>query len=545
MREGCSVRQRLAIFASIFAVLARAGPVAGAAVKPFSLSAATSPRISRDLGGALARVQAGGVTRLPFQRELRRSHTRSPLTTTKHFPLISRALAISPVEDDNGDGCELTEKERDRNFMLITIIYFSKVLANILTITTGPEIATRHFGPGQFSRALEVISIVNAASAAVEFIANPLWGGLSDQKGRKIFLVAGTLITGLGYLTVAASPQLSTYVCVRLVLTVLPLFTTLEASMADMFSNNPNLYARRNARLQSWSGLGVILGSALGGQLASRDIRIPYVVSGLLTTISVASSTLIMETHSRKKRRKLSLEKLNPFFFILLFRQGSLFARLNLATMLQSLRLYLSDVFQIFLKQVLGWGPGVIGNIYSILGSISVSAGFLAGPCLRIFGPYNLAIWTTAMVAVAFFGYGCTNTPALFFASLAIGAPGALCSIAPNSLIVKMANQKGINFGELTAARQNLGAIVRTALPLLASKLYQVGNRFDVPGLPFFVVAGLIGIGNALLISTRTAEIWKLAAEQDKKEGEKGGSGEQDDTTSPPSLGDDKDKKDN
>eukprot|EP00954_Amorphochlora_amoebiformis_P022964 1356990-Amorphochlora_amoeboformis.AAC.1 len=64
MREGCSVRQRLAIFASIFAVLARAGPVAGAAVKPFSLSAATSPRISRDLGGALARVQAGGVTRL-------------------------------------------------------------------------------------------------------------------------------------------------------------------------------------------------------------------------------------------------------------------------------------------------------------------------------------------------------------------------------------------------------------------------------------------------------------------------------------------------
>eukprot|EP00466_Bigelowiella_natans_P016579 jgi/Bigna1/72365/fgenesh1_pg.19_\ len=427
---------------------------------------------------------------------------------TKRTLSLTTIGATLAMESGEEQGCDLTEKEKDRNYLLLTVLYFCKIFSNILVITTGPIIATKHFN-GNTPSALDTLNLVASLAAAMEFVVNPFWGGFSDQIGRKFFLVGSSFITGLGYLLVASSPNLWVFIAVRLILNMLPLFSTFYATLADMYADNSGVYAKKTARIQSWSGVGVVLASAIGGYMSTISLRLPYAVSGIITSLSVLIALNVKETHGQCKRKPMSLKKLNPFSFISLFSHGSLFTRLNLITMLQTIRLYMGDVFQIFLREVLAWTPAMIGNVYSLLGLITITGGFVAGSLIRMLGAFGLAFWSTSLVTAAFITYGFVDTQALFFVALALGAPGTICSLTPNSLVVKMAGEKGINFGELTSARNNLYAITRVITPLVCSKLYGLGYKLNSPGLPFLVVGGFIGFANLLLLSTRNSDIWK------------------------------------
>ena len=167
---------------------------------------------------------------------------------------------------------------------------------------------------------------------------------------------------------------------------------------------------------------------------------------------------------------------------------------------------------------MLGWNEAMFGKIYSILGINSMIGGFIAGTLLKIFGAYNLTFVSSAMVSLAFLTYGFTRTPWHFYTSLFLGSPGTLCSIAPNALIVKMGGEKNINFGELTAARNNLNAISRVISPLIFSRLYTLGHKFNIPGLPFFVVAGFVAAANALMFTTRNSPLWIKGSRQTSKD---------------------------
>ncbi|MDX1961453.1 MAG: MFS transporter [Leptospiraceae bacterium] len=345
--------------------------------------------------------------------------------------------------------------------------------------------------------------LLGSIYAVLQFIFAPIWGKISDRKGRKPILIFTTLGSVLGYLVWFLSKDFSLFVLSRVITGAMGgNISVASASMAD--STTQATRAKGMGMIGAGIGLGFILGPSFGGilsrfkfvELGFSHTIFPYVALtalifatvNLTLMIFVFKETLVEknETKTILKHPVLSLAdssmKELPFFSFIYFLFTFSFSGFEF-------------VVNFFFKQSLGLTPMEIGYSFVYMGLVIV---FIQGGVIRrISGKIpeiQICIAGNLFLVVGFICIYFSNNFFMTFFSLtllsignALFNPGisALTSLYSSPL------ELGKNLGIL----RGFGSMARAFAPFIFSFVYfKFGfkNSFLLSSIIFIMLSALI-----------------------------------------------------
>ncbi len=239
------------------------------------------------------------------------------------------------------------------------------------------------------------VGILASVYALCAFVAAPFLGSFSDRFGRKPILVISVFGSALGFVLFGVGGALWVLLVSRIIdgLTAGDM-PVMFAYVADI--TPPEDRARRYGLLGALSGIGFMIGPALGGLLAHINLAAPVFATAAIAVVIGLLSALALPESLPKQDRKASLDvaQLNPFKVI-----AGAFARPELRSLLTGLALvsipfaFFANNFSVVALDSVGWGPGQVGWVLSAIGVCDILVqGVLLGWALRTFGERGVAL---------------------------------------------------------------------------------------------------------------------------------------------------------
>jgi DHA1 family tetracycline resistance protein-like MFS transporter len=176
------------------------------------------------------------------------------------------------------------------------------VLPNLLMELTG----------GDLSSTSAVAGYLVVSFAALQFLAAPILGNLSDRFGRKPVLLASLFTLGIYYVISGLATTLWVLFLGR-VLTgfASATYSTANALIADV--TPPEERAQNFGLLGMAFGLGFIFGPTLGGLLGEWDTRAPFFAAAALAFVNTGYGLIVLrETLPQENRRPFELARALP-----------------------------------------------------------------------------------------------------------------------------------------------------------------------------------------------------------------------------------------
>lgn len=149
-------------------------------------------------------------------------------------------------------------------------------LAFGLVVPILPKLVVQ-FNGGDMASAARQVGLFSFVFAAMQFLFSPVIGSLSDRLGRRPIVLLSNLGMGCDYILMALAPSLSWLLVGRMISGLTS--ASFPTAMADI--TEPEKRAGKIGMLGAAFGLGVIIGPATGGFLASYGLR--YGGGGLVT----------------------------------------------------------------------------------------------------------------------------------------------------------------------------------------------------------------------------------------------------------------------
>jgi len=156
-----------------------------------------------------------------------------------------------------------------------------------------------------FGASGSVLGFLMAIFALMQFIFSPIWGSLSDQHGRKNFLLVGAIGNALSMLFLGLSSQLWMLYVSRALAGSLS-SATLPTAMAYIGdSTSEDERGGGMGIMGAAMGVGMVLGPGLGGWLAEYSLHLPFFVGVALSALASILIFLILP-------ESLPIEKRDP-----------------------------------------------------------------------------------------------------------------------------------------------------------------------------------------------------------------------------------------
>ena len=384
-----------------------------------------------------------------------------------------------------------------RAWFLVVALTMLNVLGMGIIFPVLPFITLRYVSGGSLALWVGVLESVNAFCA---LLVAPFLGGLSDRIGRRPILILGAFGAALGYVLFGIGGALWVLIVGRIIqgLTAGDM-PALFAYVADITPAGDR--AKRYGFLGALSGIGFMVGPALGGLLAKISLSAPiFATAAVAALVGVIFLVILPESLAAENRSsKLSLGDLHPLRVI-----RDAFSRKGLAGLLVGYTLitipfmfYVNNVSVLALDSV-GWGPTQVGLMVSGVAvvDIIIQGGLLAVLLPRI-GERGVVLGGISVQAIGCLGLALSASvfrlPWLLAAAcllLAAGEGGMTAAL--NGL---MSTSVGPDEqGWLAGGVSSIGSAIQMTAPLLAGWLYAVAGH-AVPywsGLAMILVAGLV-----------------------------------------------------
>ncbi len=310
-----------------------------------------------------------------------------------------------------------------------------------------------------------------------QLIAAPGLGLLSDRFGRRPVLFVCLAGSALGYLLFGLGGALWILFLGRIIDGLTGgNFSVLFAYIADI--TEPEERGKYFGIVGGLSGVGFILGPAIGGLLAAIDYTTPFIVAAGVILFSIIWGYFFLPESLNKEHRvvSISLGDLNP-----LKQFGIVFRMTNLRWLMLAGFFYafpfaiLQANLTILLKDSLGWNATAAGLIATLVGVVDILVqGVLVGKLLAIFGDIKLGVGSLILVAISYVLLGAIAliaSPLLVVVAVILFAgSGGLVENALRGLTSRMVgpSQQGLVGG----ASQSMQSLAMILGPILGGVLY-------------------------------------------------------------------------
>lgn len=344
------------------------------------------------------------------------------------------------------------------------------------------------------------------AFAIMQFLFSPIFGGLSDQFGRRPVLLISLLGFGLDYILLALAPNITWLFVGRILAGITGAsFTTATAYIADV--SEPEKRAQNFGMIGAAFGLGFIIGPVIGGLLGQFGERIPFYAAAAITLLNWLYGFFVLpESLDKANRRPFDWKRANPIGSLLNLSKYPMLSGLVFAMFFVFVAGHaVQSVWSFFTIERFGWDQAMVG--YS-LGVVGILVAFVQGFLIRYSTPklgpkksvyIGLMLYTLGLLLFAF-----ANQSWMMFTIL---IPYCLGGIAGPALQAVMSNQVPANEqGELQGALTSMMSLTSILGPLLMTYLFshftQHGTNVYFPGAPFLVGAVFMFVSMILVMRT-------------------------------------------
>lgn len=353
---------------------------------------------------------------------------------------------------------------------------------------------------GENARAGIINGIFVALWAAMQFVASPVVGSLSDQYGRRPVLLLSSLGLAADYVLMALAPDLWWLALGRIIAGITSSsFSTVFAYMADI--TPPEGRSRAYGLIGAAFSGGFVAGPLLGGVLGEISPRAPFWVAGALSFVVFLYGLFVLpESLLPEHRMRFSWKRANPLGAMKLLRSHEELFGLSLVNFLLHFAHHIfSAVFVLYAAHRYGWGARDVGLLFALVGLLDMTVqGVLVGRVTRWLGDRRTMI-------LGFFGGGigiaCMGlAPNGLWLTLAM-LPNALWGLSMPTLQSLMTRRVAESEqGQLQGANMSVASIAGMVSPPFFGAVYAISVResgwLPHPGASFFVAAVvLVGAG--------------------------------------------------
>jgi MFS transporter, DHA1 family, tetracycline resistance protein len=339
------------------------------------------------------------------------------------------------------------------------------------------------------------------------FFSSPMWGTLSDSKGRKKPLQLSLGIAFFGYVTAICGVYWN---CIFFLLASRMIIgvasgnmSVAQAVIADLSSSEEKI---KNFGLYSMAlGVGFAFGPFFGGILSSWSYSLPFFFVALLIVMNfILNWFFFQETHlsivERKFNWMVGFTQIKKAFHF----QG--IRTIFLASFLHNFAwVYFYQFIPIYLMLQLQFSPSHVGCFYGLAGGVyALSAGILIRPFIRRFSSRTLFFFGNLLtglgiIAIAFLPSSLGIWPLIVLICYFV----AFVAPASTTLISNSASPQ--NQGEILSILTS----VNTAAPVL-SPLFSGLLVSTYPILPIWVGGSLMIIVSLLLLAVYRNYLFKF-----------------------------------
>lgn len=344
---------------------------------------------------------------------------------------------------------------------------------------------------------LEVTLLV-ASFSAMQLVATPIWGRVSDRRGRRPLIVAGLFASAVSYLIFGMAETLPVLFLSRMAAGAAGgTISVAHAYVAD--TTRAEDRARGMGLVGAAAGVGVMVGPAIGGFFSRWGLGAPGFVAAALCLVN-AGAALFLLGESRpvsapgapRRGEAATLRgwvgALTRFPLSLLL--GVYFLSISsFAAMTSVLALYAERAF--------GVGAQGMGVVFTIAGAVTVLVrGVLLGPLVRRYGePRTVRLGALSLAAALVLVSVIPNAWWLGL-TVTLHAVGAGTLFPVLASLVSRATDAHSQ-GSILGGSQVVGGLGRVTGPIWAGLLFQ---RLGI-ATPFFVGATAVAV--ALVLALR------------------------------------------
>jgi DHA1 family tetracycline resistance protein-like MFS transporter len=358
------------------------------------------------------------------------------------------------------------------------------------------------FEGGDMERAAAITGLFSFAWAAMQFLASPVLGALSDRFGRRPVILLSNLGLGLDYVLMALAPDLAWLFVGRLVSGITASsFATASAYIADV--TPPEQRAAKFGLLGAAFGIGFIGGPALGGLLGGIDLRLPFWIAAALSLANAAYGLLILpESLPPERRARFSWKGANPFGSMALLRSQPALLGLAAASVLMYLaHESLPSLYVLYVMQRYGWDATAVGLSLAVIGAGSMVVSVaLVGPAVARLGERLAMAVGLACGAAGFALFALAPVGWAFLAAIPLISLWGLTGPALQALMSRRVGADGQ--GRLQGALGGLRGITGMLGPVLFTQAFAVGIAprigLGAPGLPYGLAAVFLALAMVL-----------------------------------------------
>ncbi|MEH7123780.1 MFS transporter [Bacillus sp. JJ1773] len=333
-----------------------------------------------------------------------------------------------------------------------------------------------------------------ALFAGAQLIFSPIAGKWADQYGRRKMIIYGLIGLTLSMFVFYGFNSIWWLYASRIIggIGAALLIPAIFAYIADITTLDQR--AKGNSLLSASMSLGIVIGPGVGGFLADFGLKVPLLISALVSLVAVLFSIYILkesktseimdfsedeESMARKMIRSVKM----PYFIPLII------------TLVMSFGLMaFESVLGLFVDNQFGATPQQIAMMVTSTGIVSVIVQLFVVD--RIVSLYGEGVVLNVFLGVAAIGFLLSlfaSSYALFFGiTLLIFLATSILRPVLNTLISKMAgNEQGFAMG-MNNAYMSIGNVLG---PTLAGMLYDVNIIYPfIMGLFFLVLTMLVTI---------------------------------------------------
>lgn len=345
----------------------------------------------------------------------------------------------------------------------------------IIMIGIGIVIPVLPYYVDHFGASANVLGMLMAVYAFMQFLFAPFWGNLSDKIGRKPVIMIGLLGFAISQFLFASANELWVLFAARTIGGALgsALIATAMAYVSDVTTEEKR--AQGMGMMGAAMGLGMVFGPGIGGWLSINSLSTPFLVAGIASTVAFIFTFIKLPESLTKEQREENKNETKQNQFVLMFQalKGPVGFLLMLVFVLSFALANFQSIFGFYALKQYGYDVVRVSNILVIVGIVgTIVQGALVGKMTKKFGEKKVIVGSLLVSAIGFYlmtlptqYWGILLTVNIFFIANSLLRP------AVNTLISKLAGPKQGMIMGLNNSFMSLGNVVG---PLCAGYLFEI-----------------------------------------------------------------------